>query len=107
MGYSIKKAFKMYPELSAYVNGRTVGLNGGYKKEIPAFGEKPAKPVEIPAATQADLEALFKEGNPCIENDGGETKRQPLPENDEDLTKDLPDDLQETAKEMLKSIKKK
>lgn len=62
------------------MNGRRVALNGAYQKTTEAQPNRPAQVISVPAATQADLELLFKQGNPCIE-EFETAKEQPVAKN--------------------------
>ena len=75
--YRVKSEFSHIPELVDLVNGRRVALNGAYTKTIPADAGRPERTVSVPAATQADLAVLFKNGNPCVEE--GEAAREQAP----------------------------
>lgn len=67
MAFRVKSEFQHVTELTTSVNGRRVALNGAYQKTTEAQPNRPAQVISVPAATQADLELLFKEGNPCVE----------------------------------------
>lgn len=67
MAFRVKSEFQHVTELTTSVNGRRVALNGAYQKTTEAQPNRPAQVIAVPAATQADLELLFKQGCPCIE----------------------------------------
>lgn len=54
--------------MATQVSGRTVniGSGGAFKITKPASKGKPEYEVEIPAATQQDLQHLFKQGHPFL-----------------------------------------
>jgi hypothetical protein len=58
-----------YPQSVTLVNGtKAVAIIGGpITREIPGDGVKPPQTRVIPAATQAELQLLFKEGHPFLE----------------------------------------
>ena len=67
--YRVKpSAIFMHPHLSTQIDGMPISLNGkpGVHKR-PETKEGPAQETVMPAATQAQLELLFKQGNPLIE----------------------------------------
>ena len=66
--YRIKSRYLTKPALITYVDGQVVNLMGvSAKKVIPATNQIPAKTVEIPGATQAQLKIAFEAGNETIE----------------------------------------
>ena len=66
--YRIKSKYLTKPALITQVDGQVVNLMGvPAKKVIPATDQIPAKTVEIPGATQAQLKAAFEAGNNTIE----------------------------------------
>jgi hypothetical protein len=66
--YRIKSRYLTKPALITHVDGQVVNLMGvSAKKVIPATDQIPAKTVEIPGATQAQLKAAFEAGNSTIE----------------------------------------
>ena len=66
--YRIKSKYLTKPALITHVDGQVVNLMGvSAKKVIPATDQIPAKTVEIPGATQAQLKAAFEAGNSTIE----------------------------------------
>lgn len=67
MAYRVKQEFAHIVELTTLANGKRVALNGAYTKALEAQPGRPAQSVQVPGATQADLEWLFKSSNPCIE----------------------------------------
>ena len=58
--YRIKSRYLTKPALITHVDGQVVNL-------IPATNQIPAKTVEIPGATQAQLKIAFEAGNETIE----------------------------------------
>jgi len=80
MAFRVKSEFQNVTELTTTVNGRRVALNGAYQKTTEAQPNRPAQVISVPAATQADLELLFKQGNPCIE-EFETAKEQPVAKN--------------------------
>jgi len=80
MAFRVKSEFQNVTELTTTVNGRRVALNGAYQKTTEAQPNRPAQVISVPAATQADLELLFKQGNPCIE-EFESAKEQPIKAN--------------------------
>lgn len=75
--YRVKQQFSHIVELTTLANGKRVALNGAYTKALEAQPGRPAKSVTVPAATQADLEWLYKAGDPTIEE--GETVKEQTP----------------------------
>lgn len=67
MAYRVKAAFANKPMLRAMVNGKLVGLNGSFAKESAGNAKQSPKTVTVPKATDAELKALFEQGNPCVE----------------------------------------
>lgn len=66
--YRIKSRYLTKPALITHVDGQVVNLMGvSAKKVIPATDQIPAKTVEIPGATQAQLKSAFEAGNETIE----------------------------------------
>ena len=75
--YRVKAQFAHIIELTTLANGKRVGLNGGYTKKVPASVDRPEQSIQVPAATQSDLEWLFKAGDPTIEE--GEAVKEQTP----------------------------
>jgi len=75
--YRVKQQFSHIVELTTLANGKRVALNGAYTKALEAQPGRPAQSVQVPGATQADLEWLHKNGNPTIEE--GETVKEQTP----------------------------
>ena len=66
--YRIKSRYLTKPALITQVVGQVVNLLGvPAKKVIPATDQIPAKTVDIPGATQAQLKAAYEAGNNTIE----------------------------------------
>lgn len=66
--YRIKSRYLNNPTLITHVNDQVMNLMGSpVKKVIPATDKSPAKTVEIPGATQAQLQAAYEAGNSTIE----------------------------------------
>lgn len=66
--YRVKSKYLTKAALITHVDGQVVNLLGvSAKKVIPATDQIPAKTVEIPGATQAQLKAAFEAGNSTIE----------------------------------------
>ncbi len=66
--YRIKSRYLNNTALITHVGGQVVNLMGvPVKKVIPATDKNPAKTVEIPGATQAQLKAAYEAGNNTIE----------------------------------------
>ena len=65
----------LHPHLSTQVNGIPVSLNGSDGTHTrPATKDYPERKSPMKAATQEQLEYLFKEGNPLIEEVPAEVK---------------------------------
>lgn len=76
--YQVKKAFASIKGLTTRVNGKSVGLNTEIYIDAKPSKAGPGNPIVIPKATQADLQALFHQGNPTIELvDGGDEEKAP------------------------------
>ena len=67
MAYRVKKAFKIYPELTTLVDGVRVALNEAYVHTDAGTAQHPPKTISIPLATQSQLKKIFERGDPCIE----------------------------------------
>ena len=63
-----------YPQSVTLVGAKSVAIIGGpITREIPGDGTKPPQTRVIPAATQAELQLLFKDGHPFLEEVETET----------------------------------
>ena len=67
MAYQVKKEFSNKLELTTLLNGKRIALVEKFDYKEPDTAKKPGKVVTIQQATQAELKALFEQGNPCIE----------------------------------------
>lgn len=66
--YRIKAPHKDNPNLVTLVDGEPVGLNGSIRVKVQPTKLRPGFDKTIRQATQAELERLFKDGNPLIEH---------------------------------------
>lgn len=61
-------ALDQFPQLFTQLNGKRLTLHGKSELvEIDATARSPKKTITVPMATEAELAALYKEGNPFIE----------------------------------------
>lgn len=66
--YRVKSRYLTKAALITHVDGQVVNLLGvTAKKVIPATDQIPAKTVDIPGATQAQLRSAYEAGNSTIE----------------------------------------
>jgi len=67
MKYRVKKQFSWNEELVTTVNGKAVALVKDLQIKVPDSQSGPGKTRVIKLATQAEMEQMFKDGNPVIE----------------------------------------
>ena len=76
MPYRVKEEFQHIVQLSTQINNVSVALIAPFEHTIPAHAGRPPRKVNVRLATQSDLEKLFKEGNPVIEEYQADAKTE-------------------------------
>lgn len=76
MPYRVKEEYLHIPQLSTQLNNVPLALVSPFEHTVPAFAGRPARKINVRLATQADLEKLFKEGNPVIEEYQADAKTE-------------------------------
>lgn len=67
MKYRVKKQYQEQDEMITTINGKTVALVKAFEHRTPATEGGPAKTRTIRLATHDEMAAMYKAGNPVIE----------------------------------------